>query len=90
MADERPVFVWRQPTPDNYETVWYGKRLMIRKDAAKIWTCWVEHINTKRGTKPICTSACPTLRAAQAWCADVVLLSPPIHRTERHQPKAAK
>jgi hypothetical protein len=85
MADERPVFVWRQPTPNNYETVWYGKRLMIRKDAAKIWTCWVEYANTKR-----CTSTCPTLRAAQAWCADIVLLTPPTHRTERHLPKEAK
>jgi prephenate dehydrogenase len=83
MADETPVLIWQQPTPNTYETVWVTKRLMIRKEAEKVWICWVEYANTKRGTNPICTTTCATRRAAQAWCADIVMLAVPIHRTKR-------
>ena len=83
MTDTRPVLIWLQPVPDTYETVWATKRLMICKRAPKVWACWVEYANTRRGTNPITRTTRATRKAAQAWCADIVLVNPPIHKTKR-------
>ena len=83
MSDNRPILRWRQPVRDHYETTWATKRLMICKRGPKLWDCWVEYANTARGGRPFTRTTRATLKAAQAWCADIVLLNPPIHKTQR-------